>query len=138
MDDIYTENILEKARDKSFDILSLDKNENKLSNYICGHGTNPSCGDIGDMYFLLGENENKLSGNTQFIKDIKLEKEGCAISQAGLVILSEKVMGMSVDNLKKIVPGDIYNWLGVHISPSRAGCAMLCYNALENFLNKQD
>ena len=51
-------------------------------------------------------------------------------------MLTEKVIGMNVDELKKIVPGDIYNMLGVNISPSRAGCALLCYNALEDFLKK--
>jgi NifU-like protein involved in Fe-S cluster formation len=138
MQDLYTENILEKARDKSFDILDIDRDENKLTNYICGQGKNPSCGDIGNMYFLLGEDRNEHGEMSSIIKDIKLEKEGCAISEAGLVMLTQKIIGMQVNSLKKIVPGDIYNMLGVHISPSRAGCAMLCYNALEDFLKKID
>ena len=137
MNDIYTENILNYSRNTNFDI----KNENKelvnnfysnnfnVTNYIMGHGTNPSCGDIGDIYFLL---EGKI------IKDIKLKKEGCAISQAGLVMLSEKLIGKDISEIKKLVPGDIYNMLGVVISPSRAGCALLCYNALEDFLRKQE
>ena len=132
MNDIYTENILNYSRNINFDI----KNENKelvnnfdVTNYIIGHGTNPSCGDIGDIYFLL---EGKI------IKDIKLKKEGCAISQAGLVMLSEKLIGKDISEIKKLVPGDIYNMLGVVISPSRAGCALLCYNALEDFLKKQE
>lgn len=121
MNDIYTENILNYSRDIKYDMGS----NFDLSNYICGYGVNPSCGDTGDMYFLL---------EGEIIKDIKLKKEGCAISQAGLVMLTEKVMGMEVSSLKSIVPGDIYNMLGVSISPSRAGCALLCYNALEDFL----
>ncbi len=124
MNDIYTENILNYSRSTNFDLNDFD-----ASNYILGHGTNPSCGDIGDIYFLL---EGKI------IKDIKLKKEGCAISQAGLVMLSEKLIGKDISEIKKLVPGDIYNMLGVVISPSRAGCALLCYNALENFLKKMD
>jgi NifU-like protein involved in Fe-S cluster formation len=78
-------------------------------------------------YFLLEDRK---------IKDIRLKREGCAISQAGLVMLSEKLIGKSLEDLRKIVPGDIYNMLGVNISPGRAGCALLCYNAMENFLKK--
>jgi nitrogen fixation NifU-like protein len=128
MQDIYTENILEKARDKSFDIDDHDTfNFDLDQNYKKGIGTNPSCGDTGDIYFLLENN---------IVKDIKLNKEGCAISQAGLVMLSEKLVGKGAQDLKKILPSDIYDMLGVHISPARAGCALLCYNALEDFLKK--
>lgn len=130
MNDIYTENILNYSRNNSFDLVenNLELSDSNLNNYIMGHGTNPSCGDIGDMYFLL---------EGEIIKDIKLKKEGCAISQAGLVMLSEKLIGKNISEIKKIVPGDIYNMLGVVISPSRAGCALLCYNALEDFLKKE-
>jgi NifU-like protein involved in Fe-S cluster formation len=122
MQDIYTENILNYSRNNSFDL-----NNSDVSDYIIGHGTNPSCGDVGDIYFLLEDRK---------IKDIRLKREGCAISQAGLVMLSEKLIGKSLEDLRKIVPGDIYNMLGVNISPGRAGCALLCYNAMENFLKK--
>ncbi len=128
MQDIYTENILEKARDKSFDIDNQDIFYFDLDqNYKRGIGTNPSCGDTGDVYFLLENN---------IIKNIKLNKEGCAISQAGLVMLSEKIIGKSIVELKNIMPSDIYDMLQIQISPSRAGCALLCYNALEDFLKK--
>ena len=136
MQDIYTENILEKSKDKSFDLEYGSTNENQkyiLENYIVGHGVNHSCGDIGDMYFLLEEKTNQI----KIIKNIKLKKEGCAISQAGLVMLSEKLIGKNIMDVENLSPGDIYNMLGIQISPSRAGCALLCYNAFEDFLKKK-
>ncbi len=126
--EIYTENILEKAKDKSFDLQDSDD----IEKYIFGKGVNPSCGDMGHMYVLLEKNEH----GDSIIKNIKLKKEGCAISVAGMNMLSEKLIGQNLDNFKNIVPGDIYSMLGIRISPSRAGCALLCYNAFEDFLKK--
>ncbi len=126
--EIYTENILEKSRDKSFDLQDSDD----VENYICGKGLNPSCGDTGSIFIILEKNKE---GN-QFIKDVKLKKEGCAISSAGMVMLSEKLINQNLNDFKKMVPGDIYSMLGIQISPSRAGCVLLCYNAFEDFLKK--
>lgn len=126
--EIYTENILEKSKDKSFDL----QDSYDIGKYICGKGVNPSCGDIGDIYMLLEKNKD----GENIIKDIKLKKEGCAISAAGMKMLSEKVLGQNIDDFRNMVPGDIYSMLGIRISPSRAGCALLCYNAFEDFLKK--
>ena len=123
-EELYTENILDKSKDYSFDLKLSDN----VRDYVCGKGTNPSCGDMGDMYFLIEGNK---------VKDIRLKKEGCAISLASMVMLSEKLIGKSLEDVKSLTPGDIYNMLGVKISPSRSGCALLSYNALEDFLKNR-
>lgn len=59
------------------------------------------------------------------IEDIRFSGEGCAISQASASMLTEKVKGMSIAQIKKISLQDIQKMLGVTLTPSRVKCATL-------------
>lgn len=120
MEDLYQEIILEYAR--------RPKNKGLLINYNCeGKGHNPSCGDSGKYLAIY-------NFQTSILESINFVGEGCAISQAGMSMLGEKVVGKSLEELEKFLPNDIYDMFGVHIGPARALCAMLCYNSLQELI----
>lgn len=120
MDEIYQENIIENAK-------SI-KNKHIIDDGICGVGKNPNCGDNAKFYIKVDDNKN--------IIDASYEGVGCAISQASCNMLIDFIKNKNIKDLKMIMPGDIYNMLGIHISPARVGCALLSYNALEDILKK--
>ncbi|MDQ5957531.1 MAG: nitrogen fixation protein NifU [Patescibacteria group bacterium] len=116
MEDLYQEQILDHANNP--------RNKKLIENHTCaGMGENPSCGDRAELYFLVEENK---------IKDVGFQGEGCAVSIASISMLTEKLIDMDLNDVKNIMPGDIYKMLGIKISPARVNCALLSYSALEN------
>ena len=117
MDELYQQHILDHAGNPRFKgVLSLCDAE--------GRAENPSCGDWGVMY-LKEENGHVVAG---------FDGGGCAISQAGLSLLTESIQGKTLNELRLLTPGDIYTMLGIEISPARVNCALLGYKALETAL----
>ena len=118
MDTLYQENILDHAHNP--------RNMRVMSDCTChAKGDNPSCGDTGHLYLKI---ENKLVSDASFVGT------GCAISQSSLSMMTEYVIGKNVHELKMIMPGNVYEMLGVSITPSRVNCALLSYRALEQLL----
>lgn len=87
-------------------------------------GRNASCGDDLTLYIKFDQ-EHK-------VRDVAFEGEGCAISIAAASMLTETIKGKTVKELALISPGDIYNMLGIPISPGRVNCALLAYKALND------
>lgn len=118
-EEIYKENILDHYRNPH--------NKDALDEYdLRGGGTNPTCGDELELFVKLGE-DGKVTHAT-FLGS------GCAISQAAASMLTDKLQGMALADLKLLAPGDIYSMLGIHVSPGRANCALLAYRALNEGL----
>ncbi len=123
-DYLYEENILEHSRNPK------NKVEKDILSYDCiGYGENVDCGDNGEIYLNIKEGkivEAAWSGN------------GCALSQAGMSMMTEKINKekLSLEKIKLWTPAVIYELLGVKISPSRVNCALLSYKCLENALKK--
>ncbi|MFH1588947.1 MAG: Fe-S cluster assembly sulfur transfer protein SufU [archaeon] len=84
---------------------------------------NPLCGD--KIKLSLKIDSGKL-------KDIKFSGNGCAISQAAISMLTEKVKGMNLNEIKKLDKKDIFNLLGIPISAARIKCALLSLDTLKN------
>ncbi len=121
-EEIYKENILDHNRNPH--------NKKELVDFdLKGEGKNVSCGDAVTL-FIKFDKKNKV-GEVGFIG------EGCAISQASTSMLSDKIKGMSLDELKLLSPGDIYDMLGIKISPGRTKCALLPYEALSNAIKSE-
>src|SRR4051812_37652919 len=57
-------------------------------------GGNPGCGDIVTIYLKLDKNER--------IADVSFEGEGCTISQAAASMLTEQVIGKTLEDVKKM------------------------------------
>ncbi|MCL9815932.1 iron-sulfur cluster assembly scaffold protein [Natronocalculus amylovorans] len=81
-------------------------------------GENPSCGDTIKIDVQLDDDE-------ETIEYVTFSGDGCAISQASASMLSERLQGMSLDELHDLDTDDITEMLGVTISPMRVKCAVL-------------
>ena len=119
MDEIYKENILDHYR---------NPHNKKVAEVfdMKGESKNVSCGDRIELFVKFDE-----SGK---VSEVGFNGDGCAISQAATSMLTDKMIEMSKEELKLISPGDIYDMLGIKISPSRTKCALLPYEALNNML----
>lgn len=93
-----------------------------------GKGKNASCGDLITFYLKIESDK---------VEDAAFVGIGCAISQAAASMLSDKIIGMKTGDVRAVTPGDIYNMLGVKISPGRINCALLGYEALQQALKNK-
>ncbi len=92
---------------------------------IIQKGHNASCGD--DLVLYLKWNGDRL-------EDISFEGFGCAISQSGASMLTDKIKGMPRSTLEKFSPEDMYTLYGVVISSQRELCALLAYSTFREAL----
>ncbi|MWV63719.1 SUF system NifU family Fe-S cluster assembly protein [Halorubrum sp. JWXQ-INN 858] len=81
-------------------------------------GENPSCGDTIRVDVALDD-----GGET--IDTVRFSGDGCAISMASASMLSERLEGMTIEELHALETDDITEMLGVEISPMRVKCAVL-------------
>lgn len=86
---------------------------------------NPSCGDMVTM-------EGKIENGR--IIDIKFIAKGCVICQATASMLTELVIGKSIDQVLKLEDRDIAQLIGIELGPLRFKCAQLPLHALQNGL----
>ena len=118
-EEIYKENILDHYRNP--------RNKGEISGAdLKGEGVNASCGDKVVFFIKFGDNDKVVKAG--------FEGDGCAISQAATSMFTEKIKGMSMGELKLLSPRDIYDMLGIKISPGRTKCALLPYEALNEGL----
>jgi len=61
---------------------------------------------------------------------------GCALSQAGISMLLEKITGMKAADAAALSPKDMRSLLGVPLTTRRFQCAFLSLMALHNALRK--
>jgi len=78
---------------------------------------NPLCGDQVHIEVALDEDDR--------IADIRFQGKGCAISQASTSIMTEKVKGKTLAEVKALSKEDVFSWLRIPISPMRVKCALL-------------
>ncbi|MEW6003638.1 MAG: Fe-S cluster assembly sulfur transfer protein SufU, partial [Nitrospirota bacterium] len=106
--DIYRENILDHYKNPR----NFGRLENPDASYEEG---NPLCGDIIGMEIK----KRKMEDGRWKMEEIKFWGEGCAISQASASMLTEKVKGKDIEEIKKITKDDILSMLGIELSPLR-------------------
>jgi nitrogen fixation NifU-like protein len=83
---------------------------------------NPLCGDLVGMDFRVREG---------VIEDVRFHGRGCAISQASASLMTERLMGMRLDDARQISRDDVLEQLGIDISPARLKCALLSLKVLK-------
>jgi nitrogen fixation NifU-like protein len=114
MDDIYRQYILDHYREP--------RNAGRLdAPDITAADTNPLCGDRVEIDLQL---------DGERVREVRFRGRGCAISQASASMLTEKIEGASLDELKAIRPEDVLEMLGVEIGPARQRCALLSLRVL--------
>ena len=105
-------------RQQILDHYKSPRNYGELEDPTFSHtGENPSCGDTIQMDVRLDDEEE--------IEYVSFTGDGCAISQASASMLSERLVGMTLEELENLETEDITDMLGVTISPMRIPCAVL-------------
>jgi nitrogen fixation NifU-like protein len=89
---------------------------------------NLSCGDRVKIETIVHDG---------ILKDIGWTGSGCAVSQAGMSLLAEKVIGRPIEELLAFKKPDVLELLGVPVSERRMKCALLGLHALQNALRLQ-
>jgi len=119
--DLYAENVLDHYRHP--------RNQGKLDSTTISHSEkNWSCGDEVTVHLQIEDD---------VIRDVRWEGAGCAISQAAMSLLSEKLIGMKVDAAMALKQKEIFEFLGVPISPRRYQCALIGLHTFKNAMHKQ-
>ncbi len=116
--DLYAENILAHSKNPHHRGALVDAT-------VTHEEINHACGDTVTLSLTIAD------GN---ITAIGWEGNGCAISQAGMSILSEELVGMPVDKALSLRKEDIFALLGVPVGTRRTKCALLCLHTLKNTL----
>ena len=109
MDDLYRELIL--------DHYQHPHNHGEIPGAdISYEDSNPLCGDKIRI-------DIKLKGNV--VDDVKFNGKGCAISQASASMLTDELLGKSLDDIKKFDKTFVTEMIGIPLGPSRIKCALL-------------
>jgi len=111
MDDFYREEILEHY--------THPHHYGTLEHADISHEEhNPLCGD--QVRFDL-----QLDEDGQTVKDVRFSGVGCAISKASASMLSDLIVGKSLDQIKDLTKEDVLGELGLDLGPVRLKCALL-------------
>jgi nitrogen fixation NifU-like protein len=112
--DIYRQYILEHYREP--------RNHGHLEQPdIHSADTNPLCGDRIELDLQVRDGR---------VTDVRFDGRGCAISQASASMLTERIEGATLEELRALEPHDVLDMLGVPIGPARQRCALLVLRVL--------
>lgn len=87
---------------------------------------NPLCGDEIKVYLKI-ENSK--------IENCRYEARGCALAIAAASVLSEKIKGLSIRELKKMNLSAMENLLKIKVGAARESCVALASRAVLKALN---
>jgi nitrogen fixation NifU-like protein len=106
-------------RQQIMDHYKNPRNYGRLEDATFTHeGENPSCGDTIRV-------DVRLADDGETIERAAFSGDGCAISQAAASMLTQRLPGTSLVDLKEMDRDDVLEMLGVDISPMRIKCAVL-------------
>jgi nitrogen fixation NifU-like protein len=113
--DMYSENILEHFKHpRNWELLEpcdIDHEE-----------TNPLCGDRLRLTLRVKDG---------VISEVGWTGEGCAISRASASMLGEQLVGLSLEDAKRISKDDVLENIGLPLGPVRLKCALLALKVLK-------
>jgi nitrogen fixation NifU-like protein len=88
--------------------------------------SNPLCGDVVEMQLKFEDGK---------VSDIKFNGDGCAISQASASMLTELVMGKTIDEVRKLDKVALLDNLGSpNLGAVRIKCALLPLKVMKTAL----
>ena len=110
MDDLYREVILDHYKNPRHRG-TLDPHDFSYED------ENPLCGDKLRLDVVLDDDKR--------VKAAAFSGRGCAISQASADMLTDSIVGKSLDEVKQLNKDDILDMLGIELGPVRMKCALL-------------
>lgn len=114
-DSIYREHILDhNANPRNFGLMEGADLDAERVNTTCGDEVRVQATLDGDR-----------------IARMQFSGRGCAISQAASSMLTDAVVGKTIDEVRAMGPEDITALLGITPSPSRMRCALLSLETLK-------
>lgn len=118
--DIYARNILDHyQRPRNYGVM-------RDADAVFGE-LNRSCGDEVKVYVKI---------KNGILDAVTFEARGCAISIAAISILSDELIGKSIDEVMSMDVADIAPYLGIEISQRRQRCAHLGLRAIQGALKQ--
>lgn len=96
-----------------------------------GQVGNPVCGDVMELYVKIGERKTKNGRNEEYIKDAKFRTFGCGAAIASSSMMTEMIIGKSLNEALKISNNSVSNALG-GLPPVKRHCSVLARESLEN------
>lgn len=116
----YSEKVMEHYRNP--------KNVGEIENpTVIGEAGSLICGDMLKLYLKINDNN--------VIEDAKFQTFGCGSAVASSSILTEMIIGKTIDEVKKITNKDIVDELG-GLPPQKMHCSVMGQEALEDALKK--
>lgn len=87
---------------------------------------NDHCGDYITVYLKVEDN---------MIQDVSYQAEGCSISIASASLLSEKIKGLSLNQLNELSDQDVLELMGIELTTARLKCALLPLQAFQKAIS---
>ena len=91
-------------------------------------GGNPGCGDIVVMYANLDDEDR--------INEAGFQGEGCTISQAAASMLTEDLVGRTLDEVKSMSYQDVIDEMGREVVSTRTKCATLALTIMKGAVDR--
>jgi nitrogen fixation NifU-like protein len=108
---------------------------------ILDHYKHPRHHGTLDPHDFTYEDENPLCGDRlridvrlddqQRVSEVAFSGRGCAISQAAASMLTETIVGKTLDEIKQLSKDDVLDLLGIELGPVRLKCALLSLKVLK-------
>lgn len=116
MEDLYRENIIDHYQNPR-NYGTLDHPD------ITYQDDNPLCGDVIRIDLKLDQDDR--------ITEVAFSGEGCAISQASASMLTEEILGKTLEEVRHLSKDDVLEMLGIQLGPVRIKCALLSLKVLK-------
>lgn len=116
MEDMYRENILDHYQNPR-NYGTLDDPD------ITYEDDNPLCGDVIRLDLKLDDQDR--------VTEVFFSGEGCAISLASASMLTEEILGKTLEEVRQIGTEEVLDLLGIQLGPVRIKCALLSLKVLK-------
>jgi SUF system NifU family Fe-S assembly protein len=117
-------------RQELLEIYKNPSNKGKLDNpTVTAKKDNSACGDEVALYLNIEDG---------VITDAKFDGAACAVSIISSSLLTEEVVGKTVEEAKKLSKDDLLGLIGGNLTTSRVKCATLVLEALDEALEEID